>query len=64
MAKKRNLKQFKRLETPKMDEGTRNRGGTTRASSLRERFENNIRMIEKIVWQGEKDVTPEVPVNL
>ena len=64
MAKKRNLKQFKRLETPKMDEGNRNRRGTTRASSLRERFENNIRMIEKIVWQGEKDFTPEVPVNL
>ena len=46
-----------------MREGTRNRR-ESRASSLRERFESNARMIEKTVWQDEKDFTLEVPVNL
>ena len=46
-----------------MSEETRNKG-ETRAGSLRERFESNIRMIEKTVWQDEKDFTLEVPVNL
>ena len=46
-----------------MSEGTRKRRGTL-AGSLRERFENNICMIEKTVWQDEKDFTLEVPVNL
>ena len=32
--------------------------------SVRERFESNIHMIEKTVWQDEKDFTLEVPVNL
>ena len=36
----------------------------TRVGSLRERFESNIRMIEKTVWQDEKDFTLHVPVNL
>ena len=34
------------------------------AGSLRERFESNICMIEKRVWQNKKDFTLEVPVNL
>ena len=63
MIKKRNLKQFKRLKTPQMSEGTRNRR-ETRSVNLRERFETNARMIEKTVWQDEKDFTFEVPVNL
>ena len=46
-----------------MSEGAQNRGDISR-SSLRERFENNIRLIEKTVWQDEKDFTLEVPVNL
>ena len=45
-----------------MSEGTRNRKGT-HAGSLRERFESNIRMIKKTVWQDEKDFTLAVPVN-
>ena len=44
-------------------EGTQNRRETC-AGSLRERFESNIRMIEKTVWEDEKDFTLEVPVNL
>ena len=61
--KKRNLKQFKGLKPPQKREGTRNRR-ETRAGSLRKRFESNIYMIEKMVWQDEKDFTLEVPVNL
>ena len=54
IVKKKNLKQFKHLKTPQTSEGNRNRRETC-ASSLRERFESNIRMIEKTVWQDEKD---------
>ena len=46
-----------------MSEGSWNRR-ETRAGSLRERFESNIRMIEKTVWQDEKNFSPERPVNL
>ena len=46
-----------------MSEETRNRR-ETRACSLRERFESNIRMMEKTVLQDEKYFTLEVPVNL
>ena len=52
----------RKLENTQMSEGTRNRKGT-RAGSLRERFESNIRMIKKTVWQDEKDFTLAVPVN-
>ena len=34
------------------------------AGSLRERSESNICIIEKMVWQDEKDLTLELPVNL
>ena len=54
--KKRNLKQFKRFKTLQMSERTRNRRETL-AGSLRVRFESNICMIEKAVWQDEKDFT-------
>ena len=63
MIKRRSLKQFKRLKTPRMSEGTLNRR-ETRAVNLKDRFEKNSRMIEKTVWQDEKDFTLEVPVNL
>ena len=61
--KKKNLKHFNRLKTPKTSERTRNRKETG-AGSLKERFQSNIRMIKKTVWQDEKDFTHEVPVNL
>ena len=63
IVKKGNLKQFQCLKTPQMSEGSRNRR-ETRAGFLRERFESNIRMIEKMVWQDEKNFSPERPVNL
>ena len=62
-SEKANLKLFKRLKTPQMSEGTRNRR-VTRAGSLREIFESNIHMIEKTVCPKEKDNTLDVPVNL
>ena len=46
-----------------MSEETQNRK-ENRIGSLRERFESNIRMIEKTVWQDEKDFTLEVSLNL
>ena len=46
-----------------MSERTRNRR-ENHAGSLRERFQSNIRMIEKTIWQDEKDFTLEVPANL
>ena len=46
-----------------MSEETRNRR-ETRACSLRERSESNIRMMGKTVLQDEKYFTLEVPVNL
>ena len=63
MAKKRNFKQFKRLKTLQMSEGTRNRR-ETRTSFLRKRLESNIGMIEQTVLQDEKDLTFKVPANL
>ena len=46
-----------------MSEETRNRR-ENRIGSLRERFESNIRMIKKTVWQDGKDFTLEVPLTL
>ena len=46
-----------------MSEETRNRR-ETRACSLRERSESNIRMMGKTVLQDERYFTLEVPVNL
>ena len=63
MVRRRNLRQFKRLKTPRMSEATRDRR-ETRVVTLKDRYESNKRMIEKTVWQDEKDFTLEVPVNL
>ena len=49
MVKKRTLKEFRRSKTPQMSDRTRNRR-ETRAGSLRERLEINIRTIGKTVW--------------
>ena len=63
MIKRRNLRQFKRVKTPEINDGCRNRR-YARALALAEKFENNTRMIEKTVWQDEKDFTLDIPVNL
>ena len=48
-----NRSQSKCLKKPHISEGTQNRR-ETRAGSLRERFESDIRMIEKTAWQDKK----------
>ena len=45
-----------------MSEGTRKQEKS--AGSLRKRSESNICIIEKMVWQDEKDFTLELPANL
>ena len=61
MIKKNGWKQYKRMKTPRMTEGTKKRR-TERAGALAERFSSK-RSIEKCVWQDEKDFTLEVPMN-
>ena len=63
MIKRRNFCQFKSVKTPEMNDGCRNRR-YAHAIALAEKFDCNTRMIEKIVWQDEKDVTLDVAVNL
>ena len=63
MIKRRNFSQFKRVKTAEMNDGCRYRR-YARAIALAEKFERNTRMIEKAVWQNEKDFTLDVPVNL
>ena len=48
--KTKGINQFKRMKTPHMNQGTRERR-VFGASSLVEKFEKNPRMIEKTVWQ-------------
>ena len=61
MVKKDGWKQYKRIKTPRMSEGTKKRR-TERAGALTERFSNK-RSVEKCVWQDEKAFTLEVPLN-
>ena len=63
MIKRKNLRQFKRVKTPEMNDGCRNRR-YAHAIALAEKFERNTRMIEITLWQDENDFTLEVPVNL
>ena len=63
MIKRRHFCQFKTVKTPTMNDECRNRK-YARAIKLAEKFERNTRMIEKTVWQYEKDFTLDVPVNL
>ena len=59
---RKRLKQFKRLKTQRMGEGTR-QIRTERASALVERIGTNSRNIERFVWQDEKAFVLEVPLN-
>ena len=62
IVKRKGMKSFKHLKTPRMSEATRERR-TERAGALAERFGKNGRTIERCVWQDEKDFTLEVPLN-
>ena len=50
MIKRRNFRHFKRLKTPEMNDGCRNRR-YAHAKALLKKFERNTRMIEKTVLQ-------------
>ena len=56
------INNFKRNKTTAMNEGTRERR-VERSANLIEKFAKNPRMIEKTVWQDEKDFPLYVPVN-
>ena len=60
MIKKRNLRQFKRVKTLEINDGCRNRRHA-HALALAEKFEDHTRMIEKTLWQDEKDFTLDIP---
>jgi len=61
MIKRSGLNQFKRLKAPMMSLGMKGRR-TERAASLAEKIGKN-RLVEKCVWQDEKDFTLDVPMN-
>ena len=60
--RRRNFRQFKRVKTPEINDGCRNRR-YARAIGLAKTFERNNRMIEKTVWQDEKYFTLDIPVR-
>ena len=62
MVKKKGLRQFKRLKTPRMSEGTKERR-SERAGMLAERFGKDSRIVERLVWHDKKDFMLEVPLN-
>ena len=62
MIKKKGINQFKRLKTPSTNPGTRARR-LQRAIELSKRFERNPRMIERVVFQDEKDFLIDIPTN-
>ena len=62
MVEDKGIDNFKRTKTPAMTEGTRERR-VERSINLIEKFSKNPRMIEKAVWQDEKDFPLHVPVN-
>ena len=62
VVKKKGLRQFKRLNTPRMSEGTKERR-SERAGTLAERFRKDSRIVERLVLQDEKDFTLETPLS-
>ena len=63
LVKRRKINQFKRMENPHMNNGARDRR-TIRSGNLAERFDCNLRLVEKFAYQDEKDFTLEVPTNI
>ena len=59
---KSEINQFKRVKTPQMDDGARERR-TVRAANLAEKFGGNPRMIERAVFQDESEFPLEIPIN-
>ena len=63
LIKRRKINQFKRMKTPHMNNGTRDRS-TVISRNLAERFDRNPRLVEKFAYQDEKDFTLKVPTNI
>ena len=62
MIKRSKINQFKRVKTPQMDDGARERR-VNRASALVQKFGKNVRMIERAVFQDESDFPLQIPMN-
>ena len=62
IASSKGITNFKRVKTPSMNAATRQRRAR-RAQALAKRYAKNKRMVEKTVWQDEKDFPLHVPVN-
>ena len=63
LVKRRKINQFKLMKTPHMNNGTRD-WRTIRSGNLAERFDRNLRLVEKFAYQDEKDFTVEVLTNI
>ena len=63
LVKRRKINQFKRMKTPHMNNGTRDRRAI-RLGNLAECFDRNPRLVEKCSCQDEEDFTLEVPTNI
>ena len=63
LVKRRKMNQFKRMKTPHVNNGTRDRG-TIRSGNMAERFDHNPRLVEKLACQDEKYFTLEIPANI
>ena len=63
LVKKRKINQFKRMKTPHINNGTRDRR-TIRSGNLAQCFDLNPRLVEKFAYQDEKHFTLEVPTNI
>ena len=62
MVKRKGYKNYKRMKTPSMNDGTRKRR-VERSTSLFEKFRKNPRMIERAVFQDESDFPLQIPNN-
>lgn len=63
MVRRKGYKQFKRIKTPHMNDGTRQRR-VERAGNLLDKFQSNPRIIECAVFQDESDFPLQVPTNV
>ena len=62
-AKRTKINQFKRMKTPHINNGTRDRR-TIRSGNLAEHIDRNSRLVKKFAYQDEKYYTFEVPTNI
>ena len=63
LVKRRKINQFKRMKIPHMNNETRDRR-TIRSGNSDECFDRNPKLVEKFVYQDEKDFTLEVLTNI